>query len=188
MKVLDIGCGSNKFAGSIGVDCIALPGVDVVADLNVFPWPFQDNEFDRVIFKHSISHFSNVVQVMEEVSRISKDKAIVEIIVPHYASDNYHTDPTHKSPMGFRSMYYFCTNVPNWKYKYSKANYELLETHIGFCEINVDFNKFEYNKRKSILKLLGFEWLVNKLPRIYEKFFVYTIPANVVYFKLRVVK
>lgn len=188
MKVLDVGCGSTKFKGAVGVDSIALPGVDLVANLNNFPWPFEKNSFDRVIFKHSISHFDQIVEVMEEVHRISKNGAIVDILAPHFTSDNYHTDPTHRSPVGFRSMYYFCTNIPDWKYKYSKANFKLLENHICFGEYDIDFNVFEYNKRKSILKLIGVEFLVNKFPRLYEKFFAFLVPANVVYFRLLVEK
>ncbi len=36
MQVLDIGCGKNKRLGAIGMDRIALTGVDVVHDLDVF--------------------------------------------------------------------------------------------------------------------------------------------------------
>jgi len=188
MKTLDIGCGGCKFKGAIGVDCIDLPGVDVVTDLNTFPWPFEANTIDRVIFKHSISHFNDIVPVMEEVNRISINGAVIDIIAPHYTSDNFNTDPTHKFPMGIRSMYYFCTNIPNWKYKYSKASFKLIKKQICFGEYDIDFNKFEYAKRTSLLKLIGFEFLVNKFFRIYEKFFAYMIPANVVYFRLEVEK
>lgn len=188
MKILDVGCGTTKFKDAIGVDRIKLPGVDVVTDLNHFPWPFEANKFDRVIFKHSISHFDNIVEVMEEVSRISKPGAVVDIIAPHYSSDNFNTDPTHKFSMGYRSMYYFCTNIPNWKYKYSKADFKLVKAHLSFGEYKIDFNEFEASKRASLLKLIGFEFLVNKLPRLYEKFFTWMIPANVVYFRLNVEK
>lgn len=188
MKILDVGCGTCKFDGATGVDCIELPGVDIVTDLNTFPWPFEDNSFDRVIFKHSISHFKDVIAVMEEVNRIAKNGAVIDIIAPHFTSDNFYTDPTHRVSIGYRSMYYFCTNIENWKYKYSKADYELIESHICFGEYNIDFNEKEYKKRRSVLKMLGFEWLVNKIPRIYEKFLAFTIPANVVYFRLNVLK
>jgi ubiquinone/menaquinone biosynthesis C-methylase UbiE len=188
MKVLDVGCGTCKFEGAVGVDCIELDGVDVVTNLNQFPWPFESNTFERVIFKHSISHFVNIVDVMEEVSRISKNGAIIDIIAPHYTSDNFNTDPTHKFPMGYRSMYYFCTNIENWKYKYSKADFKLIDSGICFGEYDIDFNKYEFSKRKSILKMIGFEFLVNKIPRVYEKFLAYTIPASVVFFKLEVTK
>lgn len=184
MKVLDVGCGTTKFKGALGVDCIQLPGVDVVANLNMTPWPFEDNSFDRVIFKHSISHFDDIVKTMEELHRICRPGATVDIIAPHFSSDNFFTDPTHKVSLGYRSMNYFCVDVPDWKYKYSKADFVLRHKHIGFSEYKIDFNLFEYSKRKSVLKIIGFEYLVNKFPRLYEKFLTSLFPANIVYFQL----
>ena len=120
MKVLDVGCGTCKFEGAIGMDRLKLPGVDVVTNVEQFPWPFEDNTFERVIFKHSLSHFHDIVPVMEEVHRICKPGAIIDILAPHYTCDNFLTDPTHKISLGYRSMYYFCTNIKNWKYNISK--------------------------------------------------------------------
>jgi ubiquinone/menaquinone biosynthesis C-methylase UbiE len=188
MKILDIGCGTTKFQGAIGVDCIELPGVDIVANLNIFPWPFEDNSIDRIIFKHSISHFNDIVQIMEEVHRICKPGAVVDILAPHYSSDNYLTDPTHKMSLGYRSMNYFCTNIPNWKYQYSKAKFKLVTSHIGFAEYDIDFNVLESRKRISILKLFGFEYFVNKMPRLYEKFFAFIVPAHIVYYRIMALK
>ena len=34
LRVLDIGCGRQKFPGTMGLDERAFPGVDVVSDLN----------------------------------------------------------------------------------------------------------------------------------------------------------
>lgn len=39
MKI-DIGCGNSKRSGYIGLDCLKLPDVDIVHDLNTFPYPF----------------------------------------------------------------------------------------------------------------------------------------------------
>ena len=52
-KVLDIGCGRHKLPGSIGLDIVPLEGVDVVHDLNQFPYPFSDNSFDSVRLSHA---------------------------------------------------------------------------------------------------------------------------------------
>ena len=66
-----------------------MDNVDTVHDLDKFPWPFHDNYFDRIIFKHSIAHLDNVLKVMEETHRIGKPGAIIEIITPHFSCDNY---------------------------------------------------------------------------------------------------
>jgi len=55
-KRLDVGCGQRKLPGAIGLDRVALPGVDVVHDLNVLPYPFPDNEFNEIYARHVIEH------------------------------------------------------------------------------------------------------------------------------------
>jgi hypothetical protein len=40
LKVLDLGCGKKKRSGAIGVDYSDRHNVDVISDLNLFPYPF----------------------------------------------------------------------------------------------------------------------------------------------------
>jgi len=47
--VLDVGCGRYKIPKAIGIDRCKFPEVDVVHDLDKYPWPFEDNAFDREI-------------------------------------------------------------------------------------------------------------------------------------------
>lgn len=53
-KILDVGCGNNKFPNSIGMDKIKLATVDCVHDMNCFPWPFKENEFNSVLLNTAI--------------------------------------------------------------------------------------------------------------------------------------
>lgn len=46
--ILNLGCGNNKQDGEIGVDIIDGPCVDIVADLNVYPMPFDENSADII--------------------------------------------------------------------------------------------------------------------------------------------
>ena len=55
-KIFDLGCGSRKAPGSIGVDIHRWPGVDVVADLNQVPWDLEDSAFDTILCTHFIEH------------------------------------------------------------------------------------------------------------------------------------
>jgi len=41
---LDIGCGSKKTKGSIGLDIVKHKNVDIVHDLTKFPYPIKDDE------------------------------------------------------------------------------------------------------------------------------------------------
>lgn len=44
--ILDVGCGPNKTPGAVGIDALPLEGVDVVHNLNQFPYPFESNHFE----------------------------------------------------------------------------------------------------------------------------------------------
>lgn len=183
---LDIGCGTNKMLGAVGIDRIKAPGVDIVHDLNAFPWPVADNSFDHIVCSHSLSHLNDILKVVEEIYRISKDNAVVEILAPHYASDNFNTDPTHKIAFGIRSMDYFLENHDlNSRYQYSPVHFSLIERKISFRENETDFRR---ETKINPFRMIGLEKLVNHYPRIFERFFVYWLPPSEVYFKLRVHK
>ena len=106
-KTLDVGCGTSKEPGSVGMDRVASVRPDVLHDIDSFPWPFEDCSFDRVLLKHVIEHVSDVVKTMEEIHRVGKNGAKVLIITPHYSSSNSWTDPTHKQHLGFYTFEFF---------------------------------------------------------------------------------
>jgi len=64
-KILDVGCGTAKVKGAIGLDIAPLPGVDVVHDLNKFPWPFENGTFDEIYMLDVIEHLDDTIGVME---------------------------------------------------------------------------------------------------------------------------
>lgn len=184
--MLDVGCGHKKIKGTIGIDHIIADGVDVVHDLNVMPWPFEDSSFDRIYANHSISHLEDICKVMVEFYRIAKKDALIEIVAPHYSSDNYKTDPTHKIHLGARSMNYFVTNVDfDYYYLPEGINFELMIAEISFRETPASWrNQLKLNP----IRWLGLEAMVNRMPRIYERFFTGLMPASEVRFLLKVIK
>jgi ubiquinone/menaquinone biosynthesis C-methylase UbiE len=182
---LDVGCGTSKVPGALGLDIIGLDGVDIVHDLEMYPWPFPNDDFDHIVCRHSLSHLDDLVACMEEIHRIAKPGAVVEIIAPHYASDNFNTDPTHKIHMGYRSMNYFCENL-KFKYQYySKARFTMLQRRLSFRVAAADFPR---TLGVNPFRWIGLEQAVNRFARIYERFFVYWLPPSELYFKLRVIK
>ncbi len=71
-KILDVGCGQNKFPGAIGIDANPSSHADVIHDLGVFPYPFADNEFEEIICRHVIEHVPDVLGFVNELHRITK--------------------------------------------------------------------------------------------------------------------
>ena len=174
---LNLGSGLNSEEGYINVDKLDLPTVDIVQDLEAYPFPFEDNSVDEVLCRHFICHLNDLTSFLEEIHRILKPKGKLRIYAPHFSSDNFKTDPTHKTSVGHRSMNYY-SDMKHWKLKYSKRSYKILIKYMTF---------FQYDLRKKPLNIFywtGFELLINKLPRVYEKFFTGYLPCNEIFFLL----
>ncbi len=101
---IDIGCGSKKREGFIGVDQFALPGVDVVCDLASGRWPWGDGTVSEAYCSHFLEHLTNLggkwerVHFFNELYRVLQTGAKATLILPHWASTLYYGDPTHKEP------------------------------------------------------------------------------------------
>lgn len=105
-KILDVGCGQNKFPGAIGIDANPRTQADIVHDLGVFPYPFSDDEFDEVISRHVIEHVPDVLGFVNELHRITKPGGRIKIVTPHYSNPDWATDPTHRNH--FNSYSFTC--------------------------------------------------------------------------------
>jgi SAM-dependent methyltransferase len=93
--ILDVGCGDAKVEGAIGIDCANLPGVDVVHDLNIYPWPFDDGIFDEIYMNEIIEHLPDTIKVMEEVFRLLKPGGKLHIRVVYWNHRHSISDPQH---------------------------------------------------------------------------------------------
>jgi hypothetical protein len=96
---LNMGCGNNKSKSHLNVDLSPVCEPDLVADLEVMPWPWQDNSIEEVVFNHCLEHLGRDPRVFlamfKELYRICRDGACVKIAVPHPRHDNFINDPTH---------------------------------------------------------------------------------------------
>lgn len=55
---LDIGCGANKQDGFVGMDIRELSGVDIVHNIEQFPYPLPDESCSMVIASHVLEHIN----------------------------------------------------------------------------------------------------------------------------------
>lgn len=96
---LNLGCGYKKSPNYINVDKFEACKPDILADLEVTPWPFRTNEIDEVLFNHSLEHMgadvSVFLNIMKELYRVCKAGAKVQVNVPHPRHDDFINDPTH---------------------------------------------------------------------------------------------
>lgn len=171
MKRLNIGCGTSAIPGHINLDSIKLPGVDVVHDLNKYPWPFKKDEIDEVYASHVLEHLDDIVRCMAEINRVCKKNAKVVIRVPHFSCGVSYRDPTHKRLFSYFTFDYFTDEcfygLPKFKIKKRRLNF----TREAFTFLNHLFNP-----------------IVNINPAIYERFFCWILPSAEVIAELEVIK
>ncbi len=85
-RKLNLGCGMDIRKGYVNLDKSRHKGVDVVHDLDKYPWPFPSSYFDEVYGQDVIEHVNDLFSAMQEIRRICKNNAIVRIIVPYWHS------------------------------------------------------------------------------------------------------
>lgn len=141
---LNLGCGFNKITGFVNVDKFDACEPDVVADLEIFPWPFDDNSVIEIYMSHVLEHLGASTEVfqkiIQELYRVCRKEAVIRIYVPHPRSDNFLNDPTHvrvitPTVLGLLSM----ENCKLWERegasntplaKYWNVDFELVDTKI----------------------------------------------------------
>ena len=139
---VDICCGTSKPEGFIGVDIFPGNSVDIVADLNE-RFPFEDNSVDVVRAHDAIEHLPDRIHTMNEIWRICKPNATVDILVPSTDGRAAFQDPTHISYWNINSFLYY--SVAHRSY------YELCKRY-GFC------GGFSI---ESIVNLSGFDNIIH---------------------------
>lgn len=106
--VYNLGCGKHTYENIIGVDLLPGDNVDIVHDLNEFPWPIESNSADALLMFHVLEHLGSIPKVMEEMYRILKPGGRVLIEVPYFRHVGAFQDPTHIHFFTSETIKYFC--------------------------------------------------------------------------------
>jgi predicted SAM-dependent methyltransferase len=160
--ILDLGCGTTKVQGAVGIDNVALPGVDVVHDLLEIPYPFDDNKADEIYLKHVIEHFvpADYQRILQEVHRLLTPTGVLHVRVPHIFSVAAWVDPTHKSFFTFLSGEFWTTHANKAYYRETQNLWHLKRTGARVTW----FNWKRYRLRQLDSQLSRFmEWMLNRL-------------------------
>jgi len=155
---LNLGCGNDIKKDYINLDCIKLNGVDIMHDITKIPYPFKDNNFDEIYCSHVLEHFLDLIPIMEELYRISKNKAKIKILVPYFSSTNFSGDPTHKRGFNLNTFNYF-----NNHYYSNKVSINVLKKRIILFSCN--------GYMKSKWYSFPIDFLINLFPQLYQRFF-----------------
>lgn len=109
-RKLNIGSGQFPKAGFINIDNFPGAAVDIHHDLNQFPYPFEDDQFELVEADHVLEHLEQPFQVMGELRRICASRAVIHVRVPHFSRGFTHAD--HKRGFDVTFPYYFNPGFP----------------------------------------------------------------------------
>lgn len=129
-RILDIGCGRKKLPGSVGLDCRAHPGVDIVADLNE-KLPIETGSYDVVHADQVLEHVQNMIPLMEEIWRILAPNGILVAHTPYFRSNWAHIDPTHVRGFTINTLDYFVKDtLYNDGYSFGENNFSKKEVYL----------------------------------------------------------
>lgn len=170
MKKLNVGCGVDIRKGWVNLDWIKQKGVDVVHDINVFPWPFKNSEFDEVDCQDVVEHCDDVLLVLKEIYRVVKRGGVVRMRVPHFTSSLAFGDPTHKHFFAWDTIDVVVKGSPY--HFYVDFEFELVSRHL------------EFGKRFAFWNYV-IELLANKFPKLYEDTPLRIFPALNLHIVLR---
>lgn len=120
---IHFGAGTRIWPDHINLDMAPLKGIDIVHDLNSFPYPFEDNTFDEITANAVLEHMKDFVRAMEEIYRICVNGAVLKVNVPYWNSINVWVDPTHYRGFTWDTFTYFCSPSIRKYYANVRLNY-----------------------------------------------------------------
>lgn len=171
---LNLGAGEDIKKGYINLDRERIPGIDVVHDIDKFPWPFKDSYFDEVYASHILEHAEDLFKVMKELHRISKPGATVKILVPYWHSAGAFS-PNHRYFFNTDSMRFFTEKERSYDryYYFDMQKTGLRPSRFGRFILDIKFPK---------------SWFKNILSTRHLFSYLFGEVITEIYFELRVIK
>ena len=98
----------------MGMDKRKLAGVDIVHDLEKFPYPLEDNSCHVIMGSHIIEHIKPwlTIALFNELWRIMKPKGQLVLSTPYAGSPGFWQDPTHCNGFSQVTFQYFDPDYP----------------------------------------------------------------------------
>jgi SAM-dependent methyltransferase len=168
--ILDIGCGSAKTPGAVGLDISSDTDADIVHDLDVFPYPIEDASFDQILLQDVIEHVREPIGLFEELHRIARPGARIQLRTPHFSSVLAYGDPTHR--------HYFSTLAIRSLAEPRFTHY----TDVRFRIIHVSLDMW------LPFRAIGFSRLANSFTETYEKYLAFLFTTMNIRAEFEVIK
>ena len=168
LRRLNLGSGGRPLDGLINVDINPhAPGVNLIQDLNQFPWPFASNSIDEIVMDQALEHLVDCNRAIQEVHRILRPGGVARISVPHFTWQYAFTDPTHRHFFGYHTFSYYARDCGFFNFRFASCTVRLV-----------------FGKRRSLWNFI-LEPLFNWFPNAYEQSPLRIFPALTVEATLR---
>jgi len=124
---LNLGSGGLPLDGYVNVDVNPkAPNVTIVHDLDVYPWPFEDNAVSEIVMSQCLEHIADHNRAMKEIHRILKPGGVAKISVPHFTWQYAYIDPTHKHFFAYGTFFYYAKNCGYFDFQFSKCSVKIV--------------------------------------------------------------
>lgn len=155
MKRLNIGCGFDYRKDWVNMDFNKGVKADVYHNFEKLPLPFKDNEFDFILLDNVLEHVKSDIylKMIDELWRIGKKGAIIEIWTPHYSGMYASKHPTHHKYFGIGSFDTWRVEEAFNGERYGKARFRIKEEKLLFFHHKLANMKF--------LSILPINWIFN---------------------------
>lgn len=168
---LNLGCGFRKLDNHWNVDIESKCNPDEVVDLEVTPWPYEDDFFEKITADNILEHLGQspkvFTSIMKELYRVSKPGAEWFIRIPHHRCDLFWDDYTHVRPLSAKTFQMF-----DQAFNHETINAQKAESTFGLyhnvdLEItNVSYNIIDIWKKQLAEGMIGQQELNMKLNTI----------------------
>jgi hypothetical protein len=107
---LNLGCGSKRKPGFLGVDIGEGSAVDVRMDVMQYLRSLPPHSVQEIYSRHFLEHVEGreLHTMLLEFDRVLRPGGRVQVIVPHYSNPYFYSDPTHRTFFGVHTFSYFC--------------------------------------------------------------------------------
>jgi methyltransferase family protein len=115
---IDLGSSDHKQKGFLGVDKRPVKNLDLLFDIELFPWPLPTECVDRLLCSHVLEHITPklMLDLMDEMWRVMKPESQAYLVYPHADSFGFKQDPTHCNAMNEATFTYFTPDHPSGLY------------------------------------------------------------------------
>ena len=142
---------------------------DVVCDLGVARWPWDDSTVDEALASHVLEHLpgDTFFHFLRELYRVCKPGAVVHVVLPHPSHDIFLNDATHVRPVMPGTLAMFSKRYVEGAaargmiltpfYKYHGVDFDMPRVAYTF-DPAVDKNDPELEWKAKHLRNIIFEW------------------------------